>query len=80
MADKPEAKWEPGTLDQTRRNIGPIDEYEAKRMIQKLGGEIYTEKSAPIDYSALPKAKEYSKRVVGRNASANVLPVKSDML
>lgn len=71
MADKPEAKWEPGTLDQTRRNIGPIDEYEAKRMIQKLGGEIYTEKSAPIDYSALPKAKEYSKRVVGRNASAN---------
>ncbi len=70
MADKPEAKWEPGTLDNTRRNIGPIDAYEAKKMIQKLGGEIFAEKSAPIDYSALPKAKEYSKRVVGRSASS----------
>lgn len=69
MADKPEAKWEPGTLDNTRRNIGPIDAYEAKRMIQKLGGEIFAEKSAPIDYSALPKSKEYSKRAVGRTAS-----------
>ena len=70
MADKPEAKWEPGTLDNTRRNIGPIDEAEAKRMMQKLGGEVFTEKSAPIDYSALPKAREYSKRVVGRSASS----------
>nr|MCR4822003.1 hypothetical protein [Treponema sp.] len=70
MADKPEAKWEPGTLDQTRRNIGPIDEAEAKKMMQKLGGEVFAEKSAPIDYSALPKAREYSKRVVGRSASS----------
>lgn len=70
MADKPEAKWEPGTLDNTRRNIGPIDETEAKRMMQKLGGEVFTEKSVPIDYSALPKSKQYSKRVVGRPASS----------
>ncbi|WP_407425161.1 hypothetical protein [Treponema sp.] len=70
MADKPEAKWEPGTLDNTRRNIGPIDQDEAKKMMQKLGGEVFAEKSAPIDYSAFPKAKEYSKRVVGKSASS----------
>ena len=70
MADKPEAKWEPGTLDNTRRNIGPIDEDEAKQMMKKLGGEIFAEKSAPIDTSNMPKAREYSKRVVGRPASS----------
>ena len=70
MGDKPEAKWEPGTLDNTRRNIGPIDEYEAKRMMKKLGGEVFAEKSAPIDYSALPRAREYSKKVVGKSASS----------
>lgn len=67
---KPEAKWEPGTLDQTRKNIGPIDETEAKEMMKKLGGEIFTEKSAPIDYSAFPKSKEYAHRVVGKSASS----------
>ena len=67
---KPEAKWEPGTLDQTRRNIGPIDQNEAQKMMKKLGGEIFTEKSAPIDYSTFPKAKEYSRRVVGKTASS----------
>ena len=70
MADRPEAKWEPGTLDNTRRNIGPIDEAEAKRMMKTLGGEVFAEKSAPIDYSAFPKAKEYSKRAVGRSAAS----------
>lgn len=70
MGDRPEAKWEPGTLDNTRRNIGPIDAEEAKKMMQKLGGEVFAEKSAPIDYSAFPKAKEYSKRAIGRPASS----------
>lgn len=70
MGDRPEAKWEPGTLDKTRQNIGPIDAEEAKKMMQKLGGEVFAEKSAPIDYSAFPKAKEYSKRAVGRSASS----------
>lgn len=70
MGDRPEAKWEPGTLDKTRQNIGPIDAEEAKKMMQKLGGEVFAEKSAPIDYSAFPRAKEYSKRAVGRSASS----------
>lgn len=67
---QPEAKWEPGTLDNTRRNIGPINQEEAKKMMEKLGGEIFTEKSVPIDYSAFPKSKEYSKRAVGKSASS----------
>lgn len=67
---KPEAKWEPGTLDQTRRNIGPIDEDEAKKMMKKLGGEIFTEKSAPVDYSKLPHSREMARKVVGKSASS----------
>ncbi len=47
--------YEPGTLDQTRKNIGPIDQEEAKRMTKILGGEVFTEKSAPADLAALPK-------------------------
>lgn len=61
---KTEAVWEPGTLDNTRRNIGPIDQNEAKKMMKKLGGEILGEKSAPINYDSLPKSKEYAKRAV----------------
>ena len=74
---KPEAKWEPGTLDQTRRNIGPIDQNEAQKMMKKLGGEIFTEKSAPIDYSTFPKAEEYSRRVVGKSASSVASEIQS---
>ena len=60
---KVEQSWEPGTLDNTRKNIGIIDKEEAARMIQVLGGEIMMEKSAPIDYSALPKREvHYSHR------------------
>lgn len=67
---KPEAKWEPGTLEQTRKNIGPIDEEEAKKMMKKLGGEVFTEKSVPFDTSSLPRSKEYARRVVvGKSAS-----------
>ena len=54
---RPAAKYEPGTLDQTRKNIGAIDAEEARRMTKILGGEIYTEKSAPIDASSMPKRK-----------------------
>ncbi len=52
---RPQAVWEPGTLDATRKNIGEIDVEEAARMTKVLGGEIMTEKSVPIDYSKLPK-------------------------
>lgn len=67
---RPEAKWEPGTLDQTRKNIGPIDREEALEMMKKLGGEIFTEKSAPVEASSLPRSRIYAKRVVGKSASS----------
>ncbi len=67
---KVEQSWEPGTLDATRKAIGPIDKEEAARMTQILGGEIKQEKSAPIDYSAFPpKERHYSHRASGRSSS-----------
>lgn len=51
----PQAVFEPGTLENTRRNIGMINPEEAEKMVKVLGGEIFTEKSVPIDYSKLPK-------------------------
>ena len=56
---KVEQSWEPGTLDATRRAIGPIDKEEAVRMTKLLGGEILQEKSAPIDYSAFPQKENF---------------------
>lgn len=66
---KVEQSWEPGTLESTRRNIGPIDKDEALRMTQVLGGEIKQEKSAPIDYSAFPaRERHYAHRATGRSS------------
>ena len=61
MSNRPKAIYEPGTLDKTRANLGEIDDEEAMRVAKLLGGEVFTEKSRPIDYSALPK-KAYAKR------------------
>lgn len=67
---KPAAVWEPGTLDNTRKNIGPIDQEEAQKMIKTLGGQILEEKSAPIDYSAFPKKEvHYTHRASGKSSS-----------
>lgn len=67
---KPAAVWEPGTLDNTRKNIGPIDQEEAQRMMKTLGGEILQEKSAPVDYSAFPKREvHYSHRTSGKTSA-----------
>ncbi|MCR5614054.1 hypothetical protein, partial [Treponema sp.] len=52
---QPQAVFEPGTLENTRRNIGMIDPEEAAKMTKVLGGEIFVEKSVPVDYSKLPK-------------------------
>lgn len=72
-SNKPEARWEPGTLDNTRRNIGTIDKTEALRMQKVLGGQIYSEKSAPIDYSAFPqKNKAYAHRKSSGKSSGDI--------
>lgn len=44
------ADWAPGTLDNTRKNIGDIDREEAKIMAKKLGGQVMQERS--VDYSS----------------------------
>ena len=46
MAKKPSAIYEPGELDRVRGKLGNIDEAEAKRMAQILGGEVGMEKGA----------------------------------
>lgn len=70
---RPQAKWEPGTLDNTRRNIGNISTEEASRMAKVLGGEVFTEKSAPINYDAFPKkAPAYAHRATGKPAGGIV--------
>ena len=43
------ADWAPGTLDNTRKNIGAIDREEAKLMAKKLGGEVMYERSSTTD-------------------------------
>ena len=63
----PQAVFEPGTLDNTRRNIGVLDAEEAAKMQKVLGGEVFTEKSVPVDYSKLPK-KAVSHRTVVRTS------------
>ena len=44
---KPKAIYEPGELGKVREKLGKIDETEAKRMAQILGGEVGTEKDLP---------------------------------
>ena len=62
---KPVARYEPGELERTRKNLGNIDKEEALRMIKTLGGEIGVEKSAPIDMTKMPKKpKIYGSRMV----------------
>lgn len=67
-----EQSWEPGTLDKTRKNLGAgaMSEEERKRMAKLLGGEVKDEKSAPIDYKALPKNQVIARRATGRSANA----------
>ena len=61
QSKKPIAKYEPGELDKTRRNIGFLEPEEAKKMIQTLGGEIGIEKSVPFDEKKLPPRHHHYK-------------------
>ncbi|GHV94290.1 hypothetical protein AGMMS50293_06100 [Spirochaetia bacterium] len=49
MANKPKAIYEPGELDKVRNKLGDIDEFEAKRVAQLLGGEVGYERSKTPD-------------------------------
>ena len=54
--------FEPGTLDQTRRNIGEINKEEAAHMMKVLGGEVIQERSKK---TASPVAKPVKKQIQG---------------
>ncbi|MCQ2248493.1 MAG: hypothetical protein MJZ50_05720 [Treponema sp.] len=64
MSDSPKRTLEPGTLDKTRRNIGPIDPKEALAMQKILGGEILQEKSVPVDTSNMPRQHRRNEVVI----------------
>ncbi len=53
--NQPKRTLEPGAIDKTRKNIGPINPNEALLMQKKLGGQVLKERSAPIDTSNMPK-------------------------
>lgn len=59
------ADWAPGTLDNTRKNIGEISKAEAEAMAKKLGGEIMYEKSAP---NTLTGSTAHSKGAIVRSS------------
>jgi hypothetical protein len=58
MAKKEKAVYAPGELERIRNNLGSIDKEEAKRMAEKLGGEIGYERS-----EAQEQARNKPKRV-----------------
>lgn len=66
MADKnsPARILEPGTIDKTRKNIGPIDAKEAAAMQKILGGEVLKERSQPMDTSSMPRRKVHHETVI----------------
>ena len=46
---------EPGTIDQIRKNLGPLDPEEANLLSKKLGGEVLRERSADPSPSSMPR-------------------------
>lgn len=46
---------EPGTIDQIRKNLGPLDPEEANLLSKKLGGEVLRERAADPSPSSMPR-------------------------
>ena len=64
--NKPKAIYEPGELGKVREKLGNIDESEAKRMAQILGGEVGTEKDRPPPPVGSVRRKTVEMAVPGR--------------
>jgi len=47
MAKKPPTVYEPGELDRLRKKLGDLDPHEAKKLAEKLGGEVGIERATP---------------------------------
>lgn len=57
MPKRPPAKYNPGELDKTRKNLGNLSMEETKKMTSLLGGEIGVEKSNPAIEKRYEKLK-----------------------
>jgi len=78
MGKKQGAIYEPGELNRVRGKLGDIDETEAKRMAQILGGEVGVEKDQPA--AAPKKTAAVSRKTVdvsvpGRSSRRSGRPV-----
>jgi len=62
--NSPKRTLEPGTLDKTRKNIGPIDDAEAMEMQKILGGEILKEKYVPSEPIKSPNRNRHHETVI----------------
>jgi len=78
MAKKPSAVYEPGELEKVRGRLGPVDENEARRIAQKLGGEVGTERSVvtpPVKKTSYVKRDKSELAVPGRKNRKSIRPV-----
>ena len=79
--NRPARTLEPGAIDRTRKNIGPVDKNEALAMQRILGGEVLKERSVPIDTSNLPEHKRHQDVVIKASGlSASDIADKSSKL
>ncbi|MBQ0039927.1 MAG: hypothetical protein KBS64_05830 [Treponema sp.] len=62
--NSPKRTLEPGTLDKTRKNIGPIDDAEAIEMQKILGGEILKERYVPSEPINTPNRNRHRETVI----------------
>ncbi|MDR0721108.1 MAG: hypothetical protein LBF78_15865 [Treponema sp.] len=78
MAKKEKAIYAPGELDRIRNNLGSIDKEEARRLAEKLGGEVGYERSETQEQLRNKTKRVRHERVdvkIGdRPSSANRLP------
>ena len=77
---QPQKLLEPGTLDKTRRNIGPIEADEALEMQKKLGGQILKERSVETESAPLPKHKRRETFIKASGKSSHEISARSATL
>lgn len=73
MASRPPERYEPGELDRTRNNLGELSREEARKMQERLGGEVGAEKTSRAVESKYEKLK-YQNRPEADKTVRNVPP------
>ena len=78
--NKSPRSFEPGTIEKTRKAIGPIDQDEAHKMAEVLGGEVLPERAPPIDTKSLPKQRRREPVIKASGLSSSDVAEKSAAL